>query len=454
MSPELTNPNEIEKYSNLLSGITGLKVTSLSNFPELNTVLDIPHFGEEKPFTYNLILGEEGDQYKIDFAVVFSDKHSPGKWLPTIRWNVSYNDYEVFNVGGMTNVSNQLLRKDFSNHDKIHSLITTEFDHAVGGPKREVAFMDFETYSLASLSNEHSYFENIYLALMIHMKERGLAMPPILSKRDYIREPMKSGDVEKVNKILSTTMTFGGTDFDKRIRGHMEVEAEAIRRHAQWEAKKRNHDIPLEEAFPYAKIIDIERGRSAFGKYTLLAVENDLRNFGDFSEMVLESMENDGRYSGSRIILEFNLSECMDLCKSGRIDVIIFDWSNPSYEEVWMVKPETINPFYEMYNGKSQAVLSADDDGIKAATPDGKLLDWEATKAESERVDIRNRWMDMIADACEQNGIEPPPFFIVRSTAEFRDIAKIVSQKLGKPIFKNSAEGGIRTRMSYALEGS
>ena len=124
----------------------------------------------------------------------------------------------------------------------------------------------------------------------------------------------------------------------------------------------------------------------------------------------------------------------MDICKSGRIDVIIFDWSNPSHEEVWMVKPETTNPFYEMYHGKSQAVLSMNDEGIKTATPDGKLLDWEATKKESERVDIRNRWMDMIADVCEQKSVEPPPFFIVRSTAEFGDITKIVSQKLGKPI--------------------
>ena len=62
--------------------------------------------------------------------------------------------------------------------------------------------------------------------------------------------------------------------------------------------------------------------------------------------MVLKSMEADGRYRGSKIISEVNLSACMDICKSGRIDVIIFDWSNPSHEEAWMVKPETTNPFY------------------------------------------------------------------------------------------------------------
>lgn len=433
MSPERAILNNTEKFSSFISGITGLQISKLKAFPELDLPMENPHSGEERQFTYELDLGGKDNHYKIAFAVVFCDRYTPGIWLPDVKWEVIYNDKEILDAKGAINTSQELKKTDFSNRVKIHSLITKELEHAVGGPDTEIPFMNYETYSLASLKGEYRYFENIYLALMTHMKEKSLPMPPILSKRDYIREPMLAGDIQKINKVLSTVISFEGST-DKRVRAHMEAEAEVIRKHALWEAMKKNLDIPLEDAFPYAKVADIKEGRSAFGEYSILAVENDLRNYGFFPRMVLKSMEADGRYKGSKVISEFNLPACIEICKSGRIDVILFDWSNPSPEEVWMVKSETTNSFYEMYHGKAQTVLSLDDQGIQAATPDGKLLDWEATKKESERVDIRNKWMDMITVACEQSGVEPPPFFTVRSTAEFKDIAKIVSQKLGKPV--------------------
>lgn len=433
MNTERPKTNEAEKYSSLLSQVTGLEISSFQYFPELMGELKPPLRGEEKPFTYKLVLGNEGDEYKVDFGVVFCDRDSPGEWLPSFKWKVSYNNNEVLK-GGAVNTSTELGKYDFRDRDKIHKTLVEELSHSIGGPDTEVPFMNFESYSVESLKGENSYFKNIYLALMTHMKERGLNMPPILSKRDYIREPMLSGDVDKVNKVLSIAMAFDTDGFDKRIKNHMEIEAEIIRKHVLWEADKRNHDVPIEEVFPYMKTVVIEKGRTAFGKYNILVVENDLYNYGIFTDRVLETMENDGRYKGSKIITEVNLPNCMDVCKSGRIDVILFDWTNPSHEEVWMVQPKTVNPFYEMYYGKEQGQLGIDQNGINIATPDGNLLDWEATKKKSEKVDIRNKWMDMITDACEAEGVEPPPFFIVRSASELNDISKIVSQKLDKPI--------------------
>jgi hypothetical protein len=125
----------------------------------------------------------------------------------------------------------------------------------------------------------------------------------------------------------------------------------------------------------------------------------------------------------------------MEYCKSSKIDVIIFDWTNPSFGEILMVKPDTVNPFYHMINGNAQAVLTFGEDGkMTMDTPDGGQMTSEEMEKKGKEMDMRNAWMAMIADECEREGVVPPPFFIVHSRAEHQDIAKILSQKLGNPI--------------------
>ena len=57
------------------------------------------------------------------------------------------------------------------------------------------AFMDYETYTIESLKKEHDYFKSLYLAIMCSLKEKGVKLPPILSKKEYIREIMHKGDL-------------------------------------------------------------------------------------------------------------------------------------------------------------------------------------------------------------------------------------------------------------------
>jgi len=434
MSPERPIQKEINQHSLFLSEITGLPIIREQLFPELNEIG--PNFSPstEVPFSYNLTLGNDNEQYNIVFRVTFNDEWTPNEWLPNVSWKLSFNDKEVFSQGGMVNISEELYEHEFQNRTKIEPMINSALKRAIGGPVTEVAFMDYETYSLEDLKGKNRYFENIYLALMIHMKERGCVMPPILSNREYVRNPMEAGDTAKIEQVLSSIMAFEGNEFPESVRAHMRYEADDIRKHAAWEAKKRNLNIPLKEAFPYYDVITINEGKELLPHYTILAVENDLRNPRFFSDAVIRSLEKDGRFKGSQIVREVNLPDCMDICAAGRIDIVLFDWTNPSYEEVLMVRHENPNPFYQKYHGDAQGVLQYDEDGIKISTPDGNLMDIEAMKAKAEKLDIRNEWMNMIRQSCEDAGTIVPPSFIIRSQAEFQDISKIISQKLGQSI--------------------
>ncbi|OGG09826.1 hypothetical protein A2154_00450 [Candidatus Gottesmanbacteria bacterium RBG_16_43_7] len=434
MNHERPDSNETDEHSLFLSEITSLSLIYSKKLPELDILG--PNFNPPRrvPFSYDLTLGPDGNQYKINFGIIFTDEWTTHEWLPHVSWKICFNNQKIFSQDGIVNTAVELHAKDFQSRQTVESAILREFRHAIGGPDTEVPFMDYETYSLESLSGEYRYFENIYLVLMTHMKERGLVMPPILGKRDYIRQPMLAGEVSKVDQIIAFIMASEPRKFPGYIQAHMKYEAEEIKKHAIWEAKKRNPAVPIQEAFPYLKVYEIERGKPIFPPYTVLAVENDLNYYGSFSSTVIRSLEADGRFRESQVIREINLSMCMQLCQAGRVDIVLFDWTNPSHEEIWSLSYENPNPFYQMLHGSAQAVISTDENGIITATPDGRLLDSKGMIEESEKIDMRNKWMDLIRSSCSECGVQTPPSFIFRSKAEFQDIAKIVCQKLNRSI--------------------
>ena len=88
-----------------------------------------------------------------------------------------------------------------------------------------------------------------------------------------------------------------------------------------------------------------------------------------------------------------------------------------------------------MFYGNSQGVVTFGEDGQKQIeTPDGRVFDNDTLREEAKKIDIRSRWMDMIADACVNAGVTVPPHFIVRGGFELKQISAIISQKLGRPI--------------------
>ena len=422
---------QAEKTSQFLSDITGLPIVAVQAFPELATLEENKSDRSDGDFNYRLALGKSGDSYEVQVAVNLKNDWTPGEWLASTGWQVLHNGREILKRGDYIDCSTDFGKQDLVNPTKIGKYLGQELQAVTGGPNTEVPFMNFEKYTIESLSDQDSYFATIYLALMTHMKERSLPMPPILSKRSEIVEPMLFGDTETVDKILAAAMLFEGSGLDVRCQAHMGHEAEVIRSQAKWEHRKRDPAVDLTESFPDLDAQIIKKGKTSPHPYNILVVENDLDNFGDFTDEVVEGLGNDGRYRGARIIREVNLSACMQLCATGKVDMVLFDWSTPSPEEALMVRGNR-NSWFDLVNGDTQAVLELDGDGMQISLPDGRILSKDDLPREAEELDIRSRWAEMIADACRDSKAEPPPHFIVRSRGEMRDLPKIVSQKLGR----------------------
>ena len=423
---------EIEASLVFMSEITGLPVLSRSVFPELEGLGGKTR--DKTPFSLNLVLGTSGNKYEINIGVLFTDEWTEGEWLPTTKWRVSYNDEEICRQGVSVDCSLGFRKNQLEDKVQIMSYLLKELRYMVGGINPEVAFMDFENYTIEGLRDRDGYFRNIYLVLMTHMKQRGLSLPPILAKRPDIQEAMNAGRIDALERIIGGIRLFDIPEYDLRCQTHMLREIEEIIKQTRWERARRDPATPLVESFPRIDITLIERGEPVFPPVNILVVENDLNNFGLFTDRTVAALEKDGRYRGSALIKEFNLPSCMTLCETGKVDLLIFDWTSPSYEEALMVRGDR-NRFFDMYYGDSQGVITFGKGGqVHITTPDGKTHDDDSLREKAEMIDIRSRWMDMISDACVRAGTIPPPYFIVRSEFELSQINDIISQKLGRPI--------------------
>lgn len=418
-----------EHLGQLIIDISGLPIKEYIEFPEIELLSadkKNPHTG---PFTFHLVIGETGSQYDLKMSMSFDNGYKHEDWNLNSSWQLDYNNETLYQEESGKNI-HQFTYNDIFNPMKIRRVVYEEALHIIGGPDTETAFMDFESYSLESLHHENSYFANVYLVLLTHMKERGLTMPPILSKIPDIKNSMDIGDINEINKLLSTYILFGSSIYDERCRAHIRAEIDEIKKVTLIQNQKRNKNIPIEKAFPYADVIPIKIGVQHFNPYTILVVENEIRSYGLFTQIVKRALEKDGRYLNTVLISEINLSCCMDFCQCDRIDLVLFDWTNPSYWEVLMMQSGYDNPFYRMMFGDTQAVVNFSEEGPLFNVPDGRLFDEEAMKEEEKRINIRSKWMQMIEMSCSKQGVIPPPYFIFQSMNEQHDITKIISQKL------------------------
>ena len=438
MGKETPNRRELSELTDklgFLSDITGLPITNLAAFPELAEFGRQRRFADEIPFSLELTLGEKEEEYHLMVQISLGYDDEFGEWVPSWSWNLAYNDEEIFATHRWSSAPETFTEKTLRDTTGATSFLVEKTGRLLGGPDTGVAFMDYERCTLESLKGKDSYFESIYLALMTHMKEIGREMPPILSKRKDIAELMAKGDGRGVEKILKAISLFELPYLEPRCQKHVNREMEVIRERMGWEERRRDKDVSLSEFDPNLMVITIEMGETKLPPYNILVVENDLDNFGGFSQVVIHALEGDGRYRGTNVITEYNLPNCMALAEADRVDLIIFDWTNPTSWEVLMVRNEP-NSFYNLFYGDTQGTILIGVEGPQFGTNDGKVLDEKAMNEKADKTGIRSTWMKMLAEACLNERVAVPPHFIVKDSFTDRDMSNIVSQKLGNPLKK------------------
>lgn len=429
MSPD--NP-EIRATINLLSAITELPVTALSVFPQAVMLKDQRWPSADPSLTFRLELGE--GEYALQAAIKWSQEYDPGCWLPTTSWNVSRGPRTIFDHGQWTNVTGEISAALPDAGILMGQYATGELPRLVGGPTAEVPFMDFERVTLAGLEGDDNYFVSAYLALMVDMKERGWQMPPILGKRPEIAQAMRSGDMATLEARLAAALIFEGTQLPPRCQAHMQLEAQEIRARGGWEMQARDPEAALVASFPWLQSQTIESGRQADRPYNILVVEGELGS-NELTTEVIAQLETDGRFGGTAVIRQVNLPDCMALCRTGKIDVVLFDstdWRSLAWE-VLHVQTDR-NPLFDMLYGNTRAVIDFGEDEPVVGLGDGRVLSSDQLAAAAEKLDIRRLWMNRIEASCREAKVEPPEYFVFRSQAELPDASKIISQKLRLPL--------------------
>jgi len=410
-----------------LSSVVGLPVISASIFSELSS----PDSFLKHNFTLVATLGISGDEYGIKATITLSDKYHPGSYQPLISWSVKHNLQEIFRVGELTSYGDKFSTSEVDDPDQIQVYLSKELDRILGGPRTDIHYMDYESYSVGQLQNDKCLFSSAYLIIMVHLKERGITLPPILGKQPAIQEMMSSGHLIALDRTLNSITLFEASQLESRLHAHLIAEAAAIRRQAVWESRRRNPNVPLESSYRL-RSIKIDRGEKMYGPYNLLVVEKDIHHLGLFTNLVKNSLNLDGRYLGTSLITEFGYPDCISLCETGKIDLVIFDWSPLDYWELLRFQGARNNFFNLIYGASSAGNLYTDNDGqLNFELADGRTLKEDELIAEADSLDLSSLWMAQVARACLKASVAPPPYLTARTTSDKINLATMITSRLG-----------------------
>lgn len=400
-----------------LSDITGLPIVDQTLLPELALGYERDENDVTRAHTFKVVLGEEGDQYLVDCNVSFPDEwNTRGTYTPDVEWYVSYNG-ELLNNGEYL-TGGSVFPEDLKDPDIMNDVVLDHLRQPFGGPDTEVAFMDYEYHTLEGLKGDESYFSNIYLTVMTHMKERGLEMPPILSKDESLRRAMKLGDTKEVGRLLSAAQV-AAKDVDPRIQAHIRYESNVIREETEHNHTKRNPFVPLEQGFPYMQFEEIEEGDAPFGRLNILAMQNDLHSGTTFPNQIAAALRKDGRFAGSKVFHGFQIGELVRMGETGKVSIVVFDQLEP---DLWELP-------YLQGGSSPQAVFSSDGD-FEFKLGNGKHLSREEMEDAVRSMDMRQPWMDTLATYCKEMGTEVPPHITIRTRQGLGIVAKMIAASL------------------------
>ena len=312
----------------LLSSVTDQPVSLFYVDPlEFNGSLD-----DELDFTCGLYLGEE---YRIKFWHTLKKEEE----FFSGSWSVDRAGHEIRNRTGEVlsskfySSSESYRKRDIEEDPKLvdRSRISFLLKELSGIDVDNPVFMDYENHTLESLNGDNRYFQSIYLSIMCSLKENGIQLPPIISKKPNIREAMYRGDIETLDSILLEELESVLSEYGPNMLKHTQLEASEIRSFALKRRQYHDKSVPLIEKMADWNVLSVP-GNNSQRKYNVLVVEDfggsledRFGTIGQLSEKVLEELKAIGRYGGTNIFPTFNICDCLEICGTGQIDAILMD---------------------------------------------------------------------------------------------------------------------------------
>jgi hypothetical protein len=321
-SPE----SELRQSLEIISAVTDSPVTRFTINPKQFDGCLVSRF----PFSSQIHIGE----YKMNFWHILEERRIMGETL----WGVEHAGYQIRNKDNKVidrasfGSSEAYSFREIQEDKKVIDRARTNFlIHKLGGINVEhPSYMNYEDYTSESLKGDHDYFRSIYLVLMCDLKEKGVKLPPILSKDEEIRTAMFKGDVETLDQILIQRMNEIKLEYNPGMLKHVIYESDEIKKRALKQRQYYDKNIPLIEKLAYIDVKTVP-GNNTQKKYNILVVEDFGEHFPDFGsegrmgEKVAKELESLGKYGGTNIFLTVNLPECIEICGSGQIDAIVMD---------------------------------------------------------------------------------------------------------------------------------
>jgi len=253
----------INKKIAFFSKITGLPASrTIDDCFEDGTI-----FSSNK-FAFNFNLGE-------DYEIKYGYTGNRFEWFK-LNWDVSFKGNTLLSESSNFCTSNNIPENLISKKDKTVYINLMDINSFFGYLHPfHTPFMDYEEYTINSMKNNdsHNYFKSLYLMLMCNWKETSPnTLPPILSKKIDIREPMEKGDIAELDKQLNMYLQHVSEIYGEKAYHHSKEEANLILEFGMHSNNYHNSEIPLEKKFPSSLKFKVP-GTMDGKKYNIVIVE-------------------------------------------------------------------------------------------------------------------------------------------------------------------------------------
>jgi len=256
---------------------------------------------------------------------------------------------------------------------KLQKEINETIKSRIGGIYVEaVPLYDYESFTFNDFTKEHVYGANLYRIILALMKDEGKLLPPMLIKEPLITELMENGEVQKLDDLLLSKISSLGREYEQFAFDHMIFERNKIQEYAEHKKEYLDPSIPLsKKATNLAKVF--VPGETYKDKINILVIEDfpdfleDNGSLGILAEKMSVDLAKTHMFDGATIYRTVNLSECMWLCNTGQIQLIVADGKGDKLSQAMeylnknnisiQIKQgdETLNP--DVFDGSKEKIM-------------------------------------------------------------------------------------------------
>jgi hypothetical protein len=394
----------VKKQLEFISKITGKALTKI-DVNKSQFIKGMEKFDHQLKFSLD-------EKYTVEIKDSISYDNHYKIWSNDYTFDIINSDEHIYHEGwnSTTQIPDELEKVSESH---LISEVSRNIKRVVGEihPSTPESY-NYNEYTFAEFKEERKYWANLYLIMYSLMKDEGKILPPRLIDQPLIKEYIEEGKITELDEITLSHISGLGNKFEQFAFNHMIFEREKILEQAAIKKTYLDPTIPISQKnldIPFVKV----PGDKYTDKINILVIEDwgDINknngSLGLLAEKLGADLARTGMYEGTTIYRTCTITDCLQLCNTGQINLIMMDKRGGNKLKEAM---DALNEIGGSLNIKQ---------GNEEVTPE-----------QYDLKDEKEKWLEWIYSSLESKNLEKPPAIKISENFMNLDLSRKVRKML------------------------